>query len=123
MTFPTSRVPVQHRWLSDGGTPNPAPTPVARNKPESVLRTKDVRDTAAGCRDRATADLLQALTMATGNGRKVLETSAASWTARGDMLQRIELGIEARLAKAAPDASDIELTSAEIAEDAAFLRL
>ena len=59
-------------------------------------RSKDGRDTADGCRDRAAADLLQSETMNTANGRKVLETSAASWTQRAELLQRIETGIEAR---------------------------
>ena len=64
--------------------------------------------------------------MTTANGRQVFEKSATSWTKRADMLQRIETGIKARLNAPAPAVSDAgapELTSAEIAEDAAFLRL
>lgn len=99
------------RWLTEGETMNPAPQP----------RSRDGRDTATGCRDRATADLVQALAASTANGRRVLETSAASWNSRADLLQRIETGIEARLA--APDAAGPKLTRAEIAEDAAQLRL
>ena len=90
---------------------NPAPQP----------RARDARDTAAGCRDKASADLLQSLAASTANGRRVLETSAASWTARAELLQRIETGIESRLHAPAPDAP--KLTRAEIAEDAEYLRL
>ena len=52
-------------------------------------------DTAAGCRDRAAADLLASLAMSTSNGRLRLETSAASWTARAELLQRDEEKFEA----------------------------
>ncbi len=100
----------EHRWITEGGTMNPAPR----------ATDKDSRDTATGCRDRATADLVQALAASTANGRRVLETSAASWNQRAELLQRIETGIEARLHVADPDA--VQLTRAEIAEDAACLR-
>jgi hypothetical protein len=95
----------EHAWISYGSTLNPSPGRLLKER----------RDTAEGCRDRATADLLQALTMNTANGRQVLEKSAASWTMRAEILQRIESGTEAR--DRAP-----ELTSLEIAEDAAFAR-
>ena len=101
----------EHRWIRDGGTANPAPH----------TEGKDTRDTAHGCRDRATADQVQALAASTANARRVLETSAASWTQRAELLQRIEASIEARLHAADPD--EPQLTRAEIAEDAAFLRL
>ena len=96
----------EHRWIHHGTTPNPAPG----------VRTKDDRDTAQGCRDRATADLLQAITMNTANGRQVLEKSAASWAVRAELLQRIEVGIEARRAP-------IKLTALEVAEDAEHGRI
>lgn len=106
----------ERRWLTEGETMNPGPrTQTPRT------HVKDTRDTALGCRDRATADLVQSLAATTANGRRVLETSAASWGARAELLQRIETGIEARLAAGDPDA--VKLTSAEIAEDAAQLRL
>lgn len=106
-----TRFPKRAAWVHKDATANPGPQPSQR----------DARDTAAGCRDRATADLLQALTMSTGNGRLVLEHSAASWTVRAELLQRIETGIETRSTTPTPAA--IELTAAEITEDAAFLRL
>jgi hypothetical protein len=83
--------------------------------PAAGSKERDARESAAGCRERASADLLRALEMATVNGRQVFEKSAASWTKRADMLQRIETGIEARLA--APPF--VELTSDEMAEDLA----
>jgi hypothetical protein len=104
------RAPEQ-RWVSEGRTMNPAPQPSG----------KDTRDTAAGCRDRAAADLAQALAASTANGRRMLESSAASWTSRAELLGRIEAGIEARLTTDDPDAP--KLTRAEIAEDAAHQRL
>ncbi|MFL6734993.1 MAG: hypothetical protein ACJ8EY_09900 [Sphingomicrobium sp.] len=57
--------------------------------------------------------------MSTSNGRQVYEKSAASWTKRAEMLQRIETGIEAR--HSAP--TTVELTSEEIAEDLASMKL
>ena len=100
-----SSVPApEHRWVSKGSTLNPSPGPLLKQR----------RDTAEGCRDRATADLLEA-TMATAHSRQMLERSAASWAARADLLQRIEASMKTRL-----DA--VELTAAEIAEDAAHVR-
>ena len=95
-----------HRWIHHGTTPNPAPG----------ARTRDDRDTAQGCRDRATADLLQAITMNTANGRQVLEKSAASWSVRAELLERLEPGIEARRAP-------VKLTALEVAEDAEHRRI
>jgi hypothetical protein len=74
---------------------------------------KNGRDTAEGCRERAAVDEQHASSADTENGRKVLERSAASWTTRSLMLDRLEKGMEAR--RVAP-----RLTKAEIAEDAAF---
>lgn len=108
--------PTIDSWIDDGATLNPAPA-AAR-----VARDKDARETAEGCRDRATADLTRALATGTVNGRQVFEKSAATWTRRADMLQRIESGIEARLNAPALQGADVELTEDEIAEDAASLR-
>ena len=57
------------------------------------------RDNAAACRERASADLESASERSTANGRRVLESSAASWTARADLLQRLENKFEARKAE------------------------
>src|SRR4051812_46801379 len=96
----------EYSWISRGSTLNPSPGPLLKQR----------RDTAEGCRDRATADLLQAVTMATVHGRQMLESSAASWNARAELLQRVETGIESKR-------NSPELTPAEIAEDAAYARL
>ena len=95
----------EHSWISKDSTLNPSPGPLLKQR----------RDTAEGCRERATADLLQVVTMATAHSRQMLERSAASWSARAELLERIELGIVAR-----PHA--VELTQYELAEDASFIR-
>ena len=86
----TNRVSVlprpEHAWISKGTLGI-----LTRQAPEGD------RDTAQGRRDRATADLLEAVTMATVHSRQMLERSAATWTARSEMLQRVEAGIAARL--------------------------
>jgi hypothetical protein len=84
---------------------NPSPGPLLKER----------RDTAEGCRERASADLLEAVTMATAHGRQMLEKSAASWNARAELLQGVEAGIEIGL-------EEFKLTEAEIAEDAAHVR-
>jgi hypothetical protein len=62
-------------------------------------RTK--RDTAAACRERAAADLLASAAMINENQRARLEASAATWTERGLLLQRVEDGISVNNARAA----------------------
>lgn len=69
--------------------------------PGHVLQKK-LEDTSAGCRGRAADSLAAAAAMDTRNGRVRMETSAATWTARAELLQRLELRIEAR-EKAQPD--------------------
>jgi hypothetical protein len=85
---------------------NPSPGPLLKER----------RDTAEGCRDRATADLLEAVSMATAQSRHMLERSAASWTKRAELLQRTEASIDTRH-------NPFDLTDAELAEDAAHARL
>ena len=60
-------------------------------------RTKKApQDTAAGCRIRADADLLATVATLTANQRVRLERSAATWTARADLLQSLEERFAAR---------------------------
>ena len=66
-----------------------------------VQRGRLAHDTAAGCHAMAAADLVRAGGMDTAMGRAKLEHSAASWTSRGDMLQRLTSSHEARLRAAA----------------------
>ncbi len=67
---------------------------------------KQPQDTVAGCRSRAEADLLASVVMSTANERIRLETSAASWNARADLLQRLDDNYAARKAKVARDAGN-----------------
>jgi hypothetical protein len=54
------------------------------------------QDTVQGCRDRAAADLLEAVTMVGTNQRLSLERSSQSWTLRADLLDRLEKSFEKR---------------------------
>ena len=69
-------------------------SPDMLSQPPSI--TKAVRDTVAGCRELAAADLARASVMDTTNGRRRLESSAASWTSRAAQIQRMEDSFEAR---------------------------
>lgn len=71
------------------------------------LRIRAPHDTSSGCRERSAADLLESVTMTTANGRLRLESSAASWTVRADMLHRLEQKAEQR-AKAPAPAEEID---------------
>jgi hypothetical protein len=62
---------------------------------------KQPQDTIDGCRSRAEADLLASVAMLTANERLRMETSAASWSARAAMLQRLDDSHEARKAQIA----------------------
>jgi hypothetical protein len=53
-------------------------------------KTPVKRDSYEVCRERASADLLKSVTMLTANERLVLERSAASWSVRADMLERLQ---------------------------------
>jgi hypothetical protein len=66
------------------------------------------RETAQGCRDRAEANLVASNAAITAHQRSRLETSAASWTSRAAMLQRVEDGVERR---AQATAAEIEARS------------
>ena len=57
---------------------------------------QQTQDTIEGCRDNARFDSREAARMGTANARSKYELSAASWTARGDMLQRLETSRAAR---------------------------
>ena len=63
------------------------PLPAVRHQAESV-RSK--RESAAICRERSAADLLASLSMLNANQRQRMETSAAMWAERADVLQRFE---------------------------------
>ena len=97
----------------------PGSTPSGQVPKKAIERSSgshsEKRDTAEGCRDRAADDLRQADEMDTDAGRRMLERSAESWTARADQLERVEAGLER-------EGDALYLTAAEIAEDAAHVR-
>ncbi|HEY0149596.1 MAG TPA: hypothetical protein VGB70_11420 [Allosphingosinicella sp.] len=66
-----------------------------------VQRGRQAQDTALGCHGLAAADLLRAGLGVTDMERRKFEHSAATWTARGDMLHRIDLSQAGRLRAAA----------------------
>jgi hypothetical protein len=61
---------------------------------------KQPQDTAIWCRAQAAIDLAAAGASAVANGRLRLEHSAATWTKRADLLERLETGQQSRLPKA-----------------------
>lgn len=95
------------KWENEGGATKPSASspagPPARLPRLLHRSTKAAQDTAAGCRARAAADLATAATMDTANGRQKLEHSATTWTARGDLLARLEAGRSTRASRARPE--------------------
>jgi len=72
------------------------------NLPAASARHVSVkRETALACRERAEADLLASAAMINANQRTRLETSAASWSARASVLERVEKGIATKAVRAA----------------------
>jgi hypothetical protein len=67
----------------------------------SQARQKQPQDTERGCREFAAADLASAGALRDGWPRARMEHSAAAWTTRADLLQRLETGIAAARRKAA----------------------
>jgi hypothetical protein len=63
--------------------------------------SRQPHDTPAGCRDQARDSAAHAETSLNPNVRAKFVQSAATWTARADMLQRLDDSHDARLALAA----------------------
>lgn len=108
---PGTRSPSIDRWEDEGGPAAPrrrAPSTTVKTPASFLPLNREQRDTAAGCRDRASADLLEAATMATVNARARMESSAANWTLRAELLDRLEASFEARKAAAAKSAGGEE---------------
>jgi hypothetical protein len=61
------------------------------------------------CRERAAADLLASVAAMTAHQRERMEISAASWTARAAMLQRVEDGTAEGLSEPGADFSGLRL--------------
>lgn len=111
---PGRRSPSIERWEDEGGPPMPQRSaPPA--KPARSMRSlsHERRDTAAGCRERAAADLLESATLATVKGRQRMESSAASWTERAELLDRLEASLAARQSavQESPDDDEAPLRS------------
>lgn len=70
----------EHKWISGGNNLDTGPDRLV----------KRMRDSAEGCRDRASANLLHAVTLLNDSDRKALEENAASWSARAVLLEQRE---------------------------------
>jgi len=70
----------------------------------SVARHRQPQDTEQGCRALAADDLARAAILTGAFPRARMEHSAATWTARADLLHRVETGAAAARLKAAPSA-------------------
>ena len=69
--------------------------------PRPILRSgKRAEDTAAGCRAKAAADLVRAVVPGGDYRRVRLERSAEVWSARADLLDRLEEKFRSRTAVA-----------------------
>ncbi len=66
----------------------------AEVRASAKIRAK--RDTAITCRERASMDLLKSVSMMTANERMILERSAANWTQRALLLDRVDEVASAR---------------------------
>lgn len=76
--------------------PDPTPTPVDASPRYLRKGPREPSNTPEGCREKARLDLAQAATLSNCNARLKYEHSAASWTARADLLQQIDNNFEAR---------------------------
>ena len=85
----------------------PDATPPAPREHAPYVRKgpKQPHDTIEGCRESARLDSERAATMTGGNARSKYEHSAASWTARADVLQQIDDAHQARLVREAAAAN------------------
>ena len=59
------------------------------------------RESSVVCRERAANDLLASVSMLNANQRLRMETSAAMWAERAEILQRVEEGFAQRTAATA----------------------
>ena len=84
--------------------PDEAPSPQRPQPRERIYVRRGARqphDTPSGCRDQARDSAALAEASANPNVRAKFAQSAATWTARADMLQRLDDSHGARLALAA----------------------
>ena len=84
-------------WDNEGGAPLPAPR--ARTLPNAPTLPDPRPLTALDCRRRAGDDLAAAAQSPTAESRRALQRSAAAWTLRADVLQRLAARRRDRAAK------------------------
>jgi hypothetical protein len=80
------------------GTPQSAPDPIVADEedsgqpaPSHIVRSgKRAEDTAVGCREKAAANLVRAEAPGGDYMRVRLEHSASVWSARADLLERLD---------------------------------
>jgi hypothetical protein len=70
---------------------------LAVGRPAPQPRRRRPEDTPAGCRAFAAADLGRAAAQNIDRGRSRFEHSAAAWSARADLLERLARQSEARM--------------------------
>jgi hypothetical protein len=78
---------------NEGGVAAPSKKPAPRS---AVRAGKRAEDTGAGCRANAAADLARARAPGGAYMRERLETSAAVWTERASLLERLEKNFKQR---------------------------
>jgi hypothetical protein len=83
------------------------PIILAHRAPAAAKVPRDQRDSAAGCRERAAADLLAGAAFASLNEQRRMELSSAVWIKRAELLDRMEASAEARRT-VGPNAADGE---------------
>jgi hypothetical protein len=76
-------------WDNEGGSLASAIPSFRRRLDRPVLRRRRPEDTAVGCREHAAADLARASLGGKGRGAWLYESSAASWSKRAEMLDRL----------------------------------
>lgn len=89
----TPVTPATDDWVNEGGAcvaPGDDAAPEESPPPPHRSTRRAPGATPEWCRQRAAADLVAAGEMDTVNGRLRFEHSAVSWTARADLLQRLE---------------------------------
>jgi hypothetical protein len=86
-----ARLPDQHASQT-GGIEQPVPDDAVSDHVPAPSSQKELRDTVAGCRERAAEDLSRAAETKTENGRRMLERSAANWAQRADELDQLGTG-------------------------------
>ena len=68
------------------------------NVRRGVISGRTKRESSQICRERSASDLLASVSMLNDNQRVRMETSAAMWAERADMLQRVEDSLAERTA-------------------------